>query len=369
VKRTLVAIHVGVVGVASACSIFGPDPDRLDSASGTATPTKDAAAEAGPARACVPARPPGPPSNAPSSGSGTPFFTVFKSIELLDPDDPRGFDLDDRCTCPEPASCTGDKNGNACDTDGGIDNKFGQALRDIPGASSVANPQALGQHFASGASNIILYVAKYDGAADDDDVDVYLVRSTGTPPVDGGPTPPRFDGNDPFDCVSDDAVRCDQGALTPSVKPEHGYVRGGTLVVPDANFVLSVIAGYPIRGHGALTAKLETFPAGTDGTPRFALKSGIVAGALPLGDLYTALALVELSPGQSICKNPSALAFLKNQLCVSRDSTFVPTGDAGASCDAVSAAFAFEAVPFVPHAPATLPLVTPCAAAAELQCD
>jgi hypothetical protein len=357
-----------VLAAASACSLFGPDPDRLDALFGATQTGPDAATP----RACVPARPPEPNADASGGGTDRSFSVVFSALELLPPTDPRGFDLDDRCTCPEAPSCAGDKHASACDNDGGIDNKLGEAFQAISGASLIVVPQRLGQHFADGESNIILFATKYNGTDDDNDVDIYMVRSTGTTKVGDNPTIPKFDGTDPFDCVAQDAVTCTPTGIVPAVSPQHAYVHGGVLVIQDLNFVLSVIAESPIRGRGTLAAKIEPFAAGPAGEARYALRGGVLAGALPMDDLYRALALAESSPGKTFCDQPEVLGFLSSQLCASRDMTFAPPSGASAdstSCDAVSAAMSFEAVPFVAHDKASLPTIAPCSAAQALQCD
>jgi hypothetical protein len=350
--RTLFAL--GVV-TASACSLLGPDLEHVDAT----------APEAG--RACVPARPPGAPDAATAGGSDRSFATVFTALGLLKPDDPQGFDLDDRCTCPEPSSCRGADGGDLCDPDGGIDNKLGSALQLIPGATQFVDPEQLKQHFAQGQSNVIIDVTGYNGTADDDRVEVYLIRSTGTPQTDGSFTMPTFNGADSFDCVADDVVTCNP--IVPSGSPQPGYVRDQVLVLPDVDFILSVVAGYPIRGHGVLKARIEPFASGPAGEPRYALRDGIVAGALPVSDLITAISFIEVSPGVTVCSTPGAMSFVQKQLCVARDSTFAPSGSDSVSCDAVSAAFSFDAVPFAPHEAAPLPSGTPCAAVAGLTCD
>jgi hypothetical protein len=89
--RTLVAL---AMATASACSLLGPDLDHLDAAYGQALP------EAGPGRACVPARPPGEPEAGAGTGGDRSIVTVFTTLGLLAPDDPRGFDLDDAAPVP-----------------------------------------------------------------------------------------------------------------------------------------------------------------------------------------------------------------------------------------------------------------------------
>jgi hypothetical protein len=248
-------------------------------------------------------------------------------------------------------------------------------LQVIPQAAQFVDPGQLSQHFAQGQSNVIFDVTSYDGTANDDSVDVYLIRSTGTPKTDdaGTPTPitPKFDGADPFDCVVDDVAACSPTGIVPAIAPQRGYVRDQILVVPDVSFTLSVIAGYPIRGHGVLKARIEAFAPGDAGEPRYALRDGIVAGALPVSDLVAAIAFIELTPGVTVCSDPGVMSFIENQLCIARDSTFVPApgSDGGASCDAVSAAFSFDAVPFTPHDKVPLPAGAPCDAGASFQCE
>src|SRR5690606_6204627 len=74
-----------------------------------------------------------PPPIEDTSTEGTIFlaFEAFRidDIETADASlpPPRGLDLDDRCTCPEPDSCLRPGAGSAdqkraCDPDGGLDN-------------------------------------------------------------------------------------------------------------------------------------------------------------------------------------------------------------------------------------------------------
>jgi hypothetical protein len=345
---------VALVAV-SACTVFARDPDELDRLHGVSTPST---------RACVPTRPPGPPPPQSAGGAERTFFTVFTSLELLPPSDPRGFDLDDHCTCPEPPSCRGDPSASSCDGPGGIDNTLGGIVAKDPTASLLINPQQLHEHFARGESNIIIYVTAYNGLDDDDSVDVHFLRSTGTIKSGQTPTVPKFDGADSFDCVSEDVALCQPTGILPSGAVQHGYVRGRTLIVPDARFVLSVLADSPIHGRGVLTATLEPFAPGASGEPRWALHHGVVAGALPINDVMTALAAIETAPGVTLCGQENVIPYIKAQLCNGRDMAFA----GGASCDAVSAVFAFDAVPFSPHDKATLPSTTPCAAA-EATCE
>lgn len=365
---TLVAL-----AAASACSFFGPDPDHLDASFGATTPPAPK-----PTRACTPARPAPAKTGPDPAGTDRTFAAVISTMALLPAGDPRAFDLDDSCTCPEPPSCRGNASRSACDGDRGTDNTLSGILKDLPGAELLVDPERLRQRLAQGESTLIVYVTRYNGTDDDSDVDVYLIRSTGTAKTDGVAATPRFDGTDPYDCVIDDVAVCKTAAgvssIVPSISPQHGYVRDGNLVVPDARFFLSVVAGYPIRGRGVLTAKIEAFSTGAGGEPRYALKEGIMAGGLPLGDLLMALALVEPFPGTTLCAEKSVMGTFKSQLCAGRDMTFAPsprvtTGEPEVSCDAISAVVTFDAVPFQAHEAIALPPATPCSAAELVTCE
>src|SRR4029078_6854507 len=128
-----------------------------------------------------------------------------------------------------------------------------------------------------------------DGQPDDSDIDVYLVRSTGTPADDAGsPIKPTFQGTDIFDCVKEDVAAC-APTILPSTPRFDGYVRDGLLVVPDARFVLSAIEGFEIPTRGTLTAKIERV---RETPPSYRLTGGTLAGAMRVDSLLAALSLV-----------------------------------------------------------------------------
>jgi len=366
VRRTIVVVAGAAIGLAIACG-----PGFLDGlVSGVRAPQEAGLPDA---RTCTPARAPAP-SGAPDSLPNTDVLFAFESVRIdTRPGDAglpaaQGLDQDDRCTCPEPRSCTPpDAATTQCDGENGRDNALGIMFNTLGDLVRELRDDFATQRIGLGEYNILLDVTEWNGTGEDPNVVVAILSSEGFDSSDAGSSRvlPAFDGTDVWtlsprslfdgdlaigrDCRLPESV-C---AVTPTriARGDDGraLVTGGVLVARFSAAPLLVNTSYgPLvldLIEPTIVARIEprSLP---DGGVRHLLR-GEMSGVWPADRVLRAVADLEsfrADAGQPsrLCVDPTLSAILKSIVCASADlpATGAPPQ---ARCNALSAAFTFTA--------------------------
>lgn len=317
---------------------------------------------------CRHAFPPGEPATDDDTIAEVPPFTLaVKEASVkgtIDGGAPIGYDLDDVCSCfAEPTtahagepSCVAREGGSAaCDGDGGVDNGLGGLL--------AAYPEFLGSSSNSGGPTLLIKIAKYNGRANDREVFVTVVASPGIYDPSGCGPPAGDAGAGPF---TPTWKGCDRWTVDPdyvlpgTTEPASfvsAYVVDHVLVMrPTTKPTTFLVAGtaFPLTGTRvsarlvALDDQLRPIvPAPAVGT-RFAMDEGVLSGRAATSDLLRTLAgSLAQQDGGPLCGTPAFFEAVKTKfVCPGADVLRAPTADfTTASCDAISVASAFTAVP------------------------
>ena len=196
----------------------------------------------------------------------------------------RGFDLDQRCTCPGSGSCVPLKGApTICDDDAGRDNSAAQLLDTFTKIASAFSPQKLNQKLQNGEFGLIVRVRNYNGAPNDTSVEAALFLSNGTTSAtDGGaPITPKFDGKDSWTIDPRSLL----GGVAPPYIPQPNttdsaaYVRDGVLVASLSTADLEFNAGTGLGSlHVNMTGVVVTGRLVPDGAGTYRIDDGVLAG-------------------------------------------------------------------------------------------
>jgi hypothetical protein len=312
----------------------------------TTTAPADAAVEAGPG--CKLATYPSPPEKQGLGGS-TEFVVAMRSVDLGDTENTVGLDLDGKCTgegdgpsCLHPAWMAKDID----DSDDGRDAQSAVLFKQF----SLATGGRIGSTgFTAGAEggkwSMLLRVRGYDGALDDDQIEVAIFPSAG---LHDDVRPPKWDGTDawpvPPSCLRDGAS-LDQ----PKYVDAKAYVSGGKLVasLPESEFYMAGAGTcMPVRFvAGFLTATIQTSSQG------FTLTDGVIAARWKIADLFASVSMLR-SDDKPICTGGDLYKPVKNLICQNAD---IYSGIATPTtvCDSISVGLGFTA------SPATIGVVEP----------
>lgn len=345
-------------------------PPRDGAAPGDETVTT----EGGPALPdpCEHVRPIDPPARDDESDGSVPPFVMAIDEALLDTKRAAGYDLDGVCTCdkrpgvPNDGGSTCLARSTVCDLDGGIDNMVGTvAAASSPTVSLATLPNRLVQ---GGQRTVLLQLGNYNGMANDTDVSIGAVLAEGirTPPTDCDASvyqdasdrwTPGKCGTDTWTISSASVIK--SGQLLPLVVGL-GYVNDHHLVVR-----LKAPVTVPFTVESAVSIEEPTLtativPLGADMQPRdaaappgpgearfFRLENGIIAGRVALPNVLASLGSYRQGgpAGVRVCANESVFDLVRTQICANADLTRDPTAPPTTTCDALSMAMGFTAIP------------------------
>lgn len=361
-RRALVLLVLLVV-LTSACALLTsfegfdePKARPMDSAVETSPPSVEAG--------CAHKRWPEPPRSGGTGDIGV-RFAAASAITFEPAGKPRpGFDLDERCSCPESQSCIGSKPGEPCDPEAGTDNVAAELFRDIATLlpSGRLDESGLKTALQRGRFGILFRLDGWNGEDEDDVVRLSVLNAFDVVPADAGA---NLDGTDTW--VVDESSLI--GGV-PVNAAQKAYVSSGILVasfprllaklrVPSQNDRWVLV---PITMTSAqLTARIARDGAG------FVLTNGEIGGRLPIDSVFEAVA----SAGGCLDEKNIFAKQIKDNLCFRRDIMLDPAKDSrGERCDAISAGLAFEATAAKIADDAGRPNeYVPCADAGSASCD
>jgi len=356
-------IVFGVGGAAVAiwqgCAVY--DESLLlspDSGGGDATPDSNVTPDSG--DGCNHVRWPARPVADDDGGTGD--LDLYEALETLDfgagdggaPSMKLiGYDLDGICTCPGPDSCKpfGDA-GTQCDQEGGIDNAAGGLIKEFSGAGNFFDQGYINQQIGAGVFGALFRVQKYNGLANDTNVELSIFVSNGTEGAgsDAGPTIPKFDGTDVWTIDPTSLLGgtiTDAGPVPVVAYDLNAYVSNYTLVANISDMPLAIGAA---TGEGLVTIELTGALVVAKLTPlgngRFSA-TGTVMGRWESRKLLTALQVLHdpFDYDASLCGGDTIYQLLKGRICSEQDiAGNVQDDGKGAPCDALSIAFDFQSV-------------------------
>lgn len=366
-RRLAVVVGLGGLALAAACASLS----GLSGGEATTAPD-EAGAEAAPIEAGPPPDPcshasyPLPPTKDDDPiGEVPPFVVAVREESVngeLDGGAPMGFDLDGVCTCFSDKStahgggpsCVAPEGGMvACDGDGGADRQIGALLA----------AYAVPDNGSSAGATLLLKITRYNGRANDAEVFVGFVASSGVFDRSGcgaggggdagaGPYPPTWKGCDLFALDSESVL---PGSTEPAIYFP-AYVTGNVLVVPPTEKPITLVLGTTsLRVTSAivsarliaLDAQLQPIVPPPDVGKLFHLE-GIAAGRVGLTDALRGFATAQaLTDGGPLCGVPNFFNSVKNTfICPGADITTSAGDDfKNVGCDALSLAAAFTADP------------------------
>jgi hypothetical protein len=283
-----------------------------------------------------------------------------------------GFDLDGVCTCDPGVgtafdaspSCVPRKNAKVqCDGKNGIDNEVERLFAPY---GSVYDLNGINEKIDRGSATIIVYVANYNGRANDLSVQAGFASSDGlytdecNPSLIVNDNPPKArpqgDTFFPASWRGCDKWHGVEGQFLGDYRVPATYVPKslGKGYVRDGVLVLRGIADVPIFfGESTaqvqdpiFTSPLERVPTRAPTDPvRFRMKQATLAGRLSLQDLAK-IAFSANFKGTFLCNEPALFSSLMESLCVGMDSAESTLLDhQGKPCESMSFAFRFDAEP------------------------
>ncbi len=373
-RRLAVVVGLGGLALAAACASLS----GLSGGEPAAPPLVDAGPEAAPVEAAAPpdpcshvTYPPPPAKDDDSTGEVAGLVMAVREESIngeLDGGAPIGLDLDGVCTCfPDPTtahggdpSCIAPEGGaRACDGDGGADRQIDSlfAAYSVPNSSPTSGP------------TLLLKVTKYNGRANDSEVFVGFVASTGIfdptgcgdvpdggdPPDSGGPNnafPPTWRGCDRFSLDP-------ESVLPSTTEPKTylpGYVTDHVLVVPPTSKPVLLVVGTTMLQASSAVILARLTAVGMDMQPlvpqpdvgRLFRMDGVAGGRVNIGDALRAIATGQaVTDGGPLCGFPNFYNTVKSTfVCPSADIATSPSNDfKNVPCDALSLAAAFTAQP------------------------
>jgi hypothetical protein len=359
-RASLRTVYAGLCTVATAiavwqgCSVY--DSSLLVPGDGGSDAASDVAAPDG-GNGCHmtwPARP------AADDDASTPDLDLYEALESLDFGGGDagakviGFDLDNTCTCPGPDTCTpfGDS-GTQCDLEGGVDNSAGTLIQEFSGASNFFDQGYINGQISAGVFGAVFRVQKYNGQANDTNVELSIFVSNGTQGAgtDAGPAVPKFDGTDVWTIDPASLLGgtiTDAGPVPLIAYDLNAYVTNYTLVGNISDMPLAIGAA---TGEGLVSIELTDAHVVAKLTPfgngKFAA-TGTVTGRWESRKLLTAMQVLHdpFDYDASLCGTDSIYVLLKERICGDQDITGnVQDDNTGAPCNALSLAFNFMSTP------------------------
>jgi hypothetical protein len=354
--RTALLATVILAGVVAACELVLPT-HGVDSSGALGPDAGDGELDAD---LCAHAYPPGKPLDG---GDGTEelLFAVQSMGFAQDAGPAVGYDLDRTCTCQpgQGPSCTppipSAVEGALCDGPGGRDVAGTAALGDLLEAALVQTPLGdVNQRIQAGYLSYLIQVKHYRRGGPASHVFVSMYNSSGLLVADdagkGIRQVPSWDGGEEWalDCALSMATGCPNSgpvgdaAVIPGYFDTDAYVTSDNVAVAHISPLVISVGLTTLRFTDVVvTAKITTAP---DGTPT--RLDGQIAGRFALRDIFQTLATMKDGFGGYLCGGSTSYQTFRHKVCQDLDIASDPANDSrGGTCDAMSMAMPFTAVP------------------------
>jgi hypothetical protein len=296
-----------------------------------------------------------PAADDPSNGDIPPFYNAGVSLDFGVREDGGappllGYDLDNTCTCQgEPDSCHDIVEGGQphCDFDGGVDNAGLTLVRQFSAFPGFFQQDYINQRLQNGFYSALFRIAKYNGKANDTQVELSYFPSNGTVGIEQGfPTLPKYDGNDQWTIDPESILG---GSIPDGGDPAPKYVDQSAYV---SNFVLVANLGFPIAvGASASDNTLTIDLIGAVVTAKlipsmgaFKTDEGMIAGRWTTTKMLTSLQVLHdpFDPMNRLCGTNTTYQLIKNSICPRADiASNVLEDGKNAPCGALTVGVAF----------------------------
>ncbi len=339
------------IGWAAGCSVY--DSSLLGDVAEAGKP--DAGDAGAPDTGCPHFRWPDRPT-ADDPGADVPAF--YNAVVSLDfgvredggPPPLLGYDLDNFCTCSgEPESCRALNEAGPphCDLQSGVDNAGLTLVRQFSAFPGFFQQDYINQRVQGGFYGAILRIAKYNGKANDTQVEVAYFPSNGTVGIaQGFPAQPKYDGNDQWTIDPDSilgGVIPDGGDPAPKYVDQSAYVAGNVLI---ANLSFPIAVGASANDNtltidlagAVVTAKLV--PA----MGAFKTNEGMIAGRWTTTKMLTSLQVLHdpFNTMDRLCGTNGTYLLIKGKICQSADiASNVLEDGKNAPCGALTVGMSF----------------------------
>ncbi|HVK67283.1 MAG TPA: hypothetical protein VM694_22515 [Polyangium sp.] len=328
-----------VLSWAAGCQLVSGIPDELslgagNGGAGGATPMM-----------CMRDEIPDPPA-VDDVGGAEGFVVALRTIDVgkgLNDALP-GLNLDGLC------SCTEDKRGcesidpsddkGYCDDDRGHDAASYALFGALAYILNIEDMSSFLRGLAeSGQWSVLLRVRGYNGASDDDQVEVGWYGSLGLT------ASPEWQGADAWSIRQEFVAPVQADPHAPRFIDGTAYVTGNKLVarLPEAPLPISdgaFTAMYAALSNLVLVARIERTATGL-----FQLREGKIGAKLPVSELFPMLASVRDTKGNPFCKDAFFYLATRQITCRAADVLLADTTDKNTLCEALSFAMDFEADP------------------------
>jgi hypothetical protein len=329
-----------------------PDASLTDAGHSDGSTTHDAGGQSDAELdgACTHAAPVGPPAQV-SAGAKTVSFAAALSaytsgVTTAFDGGATGFDLDRQCTCPGPPSCVSSSMAANCDVEPGGHDIVGNALGSLLDSELAGTAEGdLNTRIMTGRYNLVLDVQNYNGGANDSEVFVAILTSSG---LGGDAGTPKFDGTDVWNIDPASTlgpVEGDAGAYTytPRYSVSDAYVNDHVLVARFPEVVVGLSFGTVTLSGAIVSAQIETTPSGS-----YRLE-GQIAARISTLSIFGLLGHLSYDDGDGgshkLCGSDPVFQAAQQSVCATTDIMSQPSQDGtDAGCNALSFAIGLQAV-------------------------
>jgi len=326
----------------------GADSQRADAGQHDAGGPREATVSAD--ASCTHAAPVSPPAQVSPGGKTVNFVTALlaytSGVTNSGDGGAVGFDLDQQCTCPGPPSCNSASMATNCDVEPGghdiVGNALGALFDSQLGGTSEGD---LNTRIATGRYNIVLDIEDYNGGANDSDVLVGILTSSGLGNDAGMPS---FDGTDVWNIDPESTVgpvEGDAGAFTytPRYYVSDAYVTNYVLVAHFSQVVVGLSVGTETLNGAILSATI-----GKTATGLYTL-NGQLAARITTASIFGLLGHLDYSDPDGgthkLCGNDPVFQAAQQSVCAATDIMGLPSQDnTDAGCNALSFAIGFNSI-------------------------
>ncbi|TKC99112.1 hypothetical protein [Polyangium fumosum] len=341
-----------VLSWAAGCQLVSGIPDELSLGAGSggaggATPMM-----------CVRDEVPEPPA-VDDAGGAEGFVVALRTIDMEKGlnDALPGLNLDGLCSCTEDkrgcASVDPSDDKGYCDDDRGHDAASYALFGALAYILTVDDMSSFLRGLTeSGQWSVLLRVQGYNGASEDDQVEVGWYGSLGLA------ASPEWQGADAWSIRQEFVAPMLEDPYAPRFIDGTAYVTGNKLVARLPEAPLPIADGTFTSMHAALSNLVLMARIDRTANGLYRLREGKIGAKLPVSELFPLLASFRDTKGNPLCKNALLYPATRQITCRAADVLLADTTDKNKPCEALSFAMDFEADPAMLGAVKPSPLLS-----------